>query len=155
MTQATVTRWLSESEQRAWRNWLTVTTQLSAALHRQLQGEFDLSLQDFGVLVQLSEAGGERLRASELAESLQWERSRLSHHIKRMEKRGLVRREECPDDGRGAFVVLTTAGREAIERAAPSHVATVREIVFDALTEAEVEAFTATTAKILARIHAG
>lgn len=150
MTQAT---WLSETEQQAWRNWLAVTTELSAALHRHLQSEFDLSLQDFGVLVQLSETDGERLRASDLAHSLRWERSRLSHHIKRMEARGLVTREECQDDGRGAFVVLTAQGREAVERAAPAHVAAVRSLVFDALTPAEVAAFTATTGTILARLR--
>jgi DNA-binding MarR family transcriptional regulator len=149
----TSTTWLSDAEQRAWRNWLAVATELPVALHRQLQGEFDLSLQDFDVLVQLSEAEGRRLRASDLAQSLQWERSRLSHHIKRMEKRGLITREECADDGRGAFVVLADPGREAVERAAPSHVATVRKIVFGALTATEVAAFTATTAKILAQLH--
>ena len=149
----TSTTWLSDAEQRAWRNWLAVATELPVALHRQLQGEFDLSLQDFDVLVQLSEAEGRRLRASDLAQSLQWERSRLSHHIKRMEKRGLITREECADDGRGAFVVLAGPGREAVERAAPSHVATVRRIVFGALTAAEVAAFTATTAKILAQLR--
>jgi DNA-binding MarR family transcriptional regulator len=149
----TSTTWLSDAEQRAWRNWLAVATELPVALHRQLQGEFDLSLQDFDVLVQLSEAEGQRLRASDLAQSLQWERSRLSHHIKRMEKRGLITREECADDGRGAFVVLADPGREAVERAAPSHVATVRRIVFGALTAAEVATFTATTAKILAQLR--
>jgi DNA-binding MarR family transcriptional regulator len=148
----TSTTWLSDAEQRAWRNWLAVATELPVALHRQLQGEFDLSLQDFDVLVQLSEAEGRRLRASDLAQSLQWERSRLSHHIKRMEKRGLITREECADDGRGAFVVLADPGREAVERAAPSHVATVRRIVFGALTAAEVDSFAATTEKILAQL---
>jgi DNA-binding MarR family transcriptional regulator len=148
----TSTTWLSDAEQRAWRNWLAVATELPVALHRQLQGEFDLSLQDFDVLVQLSEAEGRRLRATDLAQSLQWERSRLSHHIKRMEKRGLITREECADDGRGAFVVLADPGREAVERAAPSHVATVRRIVFGALTAAEVDAFAATTEKILAQL---
>lgn len=153
VTPPTSAPWLSDAEQRAWRNWLAVTVQLPAALHRQLQREFDLSLQDFDVLVQLSEAEDERLRASDLAQSLQWERSRLSHHIKRMEKRGLVARQECAEDGRGAFVVLAGPGREAVERAAPAHVATVRSIVFDALNDADVAAFTSTTGKILARLR--
>jgi len=153
VTPPTSAPWLSDAEQRAWRNWLAVTVQLPAALHRQLQSEFDLSLQDFDVLVQLSEAEDERLRASDLAQSLQWERSRLSHHIKRMEKRGLVTRQECAEDGRGAFVVLAGPGREAVERAAPAHVATVRSIVFDALDDADVAAFTSTTGKILARLR--
>jgi DNA-binding MarR family transcriptional regulator len=77
------------------------------------------------------------VRILPLANALGWERSRLSHHIKRMEGRGLVEREECHDDGRGAFVVLTSTGRDAIERAAPGHVRTVRDVVFDSLTDEE------------------
>ena len=111
--------WLTDEQQRVWRRWLAVNDQLPAALHRELQADSDLSLQDFDVLVQLTDAVEGRVRVSELATALRWERSRLSHHVKRMEGRGLVRREECADDGRGAFVVLTAAGRAAIERAAP------------------------------------
>ena len=108
-------------------------SRLPAALNRQLQRDSDLSLQDFDVLVQLTDVDEGRVRVSALAAALGWERSRLSHHVTRMERRGLVAREECDDDGRGAFVVLTPAGRAAIERAAPGHVRTVRSLVFDAL----------------------
>jgi len=104
------------------------------------------------VLVQLSEHADARLRVVGLAEALQWERSRLSHHVTRMAGRGLVEREECADDGRGAFVVLTDAGRAAIERAAPGHVRTVRRLVFDALSEQEVDALAGITAKVLAAL---
>lgn len=149
----TTTAWLSAAEQRAWRNWLAVHTQLPAALQRELQQDSGLSWQDFEVLVQLSEAEEPRARVSDLAQSLQWERSRLSHHIKRMEARELVRREECADDGRGAFVVLTDKGRSAIEGAAPAHAAMVKQLVFDVLSESEVQVFETITARILSRVN--
>lgn len=146
------TPWLTEAEQRAWRSWLAVNAQLPAVLHRQLQRDSALSLQDFEVLVHLSETADRRARVSDLAQTLQWERSRLSHHIKRMETRGLVIREECADDGRGAYVVLTEDGRAAIERAAPGHAQTVKDLVFSSLTKRELEGFTNATEKVLAHL---
>src|SRR5688572_2840237 len=107
------TPWLTEEEQQLWRAWLALGSALPAALHRELQADAGLSLPDFDVLVQLSESADGRLRVSDLARALGWERSRLSHHVGRMERRGLVTREECVDDGRGAFVVLTSGGRAA------------------------------------------
>ncbi len=144
--------WLTDAEQRAWRNWLTASAKLPAALHRQLQRDSALSLPDFEVLVHLTETAAARARVSELAQTLQWERSRLSHHIKRMESRGLVAREECVDDGRGAYVVLTDQGRLALERAAPEHARTVKSLVFDSLTPQELEAFTSAVSKVLTRL---
>ena len=141
--------WLTEKQQRVWREWLAVNDQLPVALHKQLQGDSGLSLPDFDVLVQLSETPDGKVRILPLANALGWERSRLSHHVKRMEGRGLVEREECPDDGRGAFVVLTPTGREAIERAAPEHARTVRELVFDALTDDELDMLAQFTNKIV------
>jgi len=145
--------WLTDAQQRTWRRWLAVNDQLPAALHRELQADSDLSLQDFDVLVKLTDDGEGRVRVSELASALRWERSRLSHHVKRMEGRGLVRREECADDGRGAFVVLTGAGRAAIERAAPAHVRTVRRLVFDVLSDQELAALDAITGKVLTQLE--
>lgn len=147
------TPWLDDRQQRTWRTWLQVSSRLPAALNRQLQRDSDLSLQDFDVLVQLTDADDGRVRVSSLAAALGWERSRLSHHVTRMERRGLVAREECDDDGRGAFVVLTPTGRTAIEDAAPDHVRTVRGLVFDVLTPAEVDALGAITAKVLDRLE--
>lgn len=142
------TPWLADDQQHAWRTWLAVSAQLPAALHRQLQRDSRLSLQDFSVLVHLAETADPHVRISDLAEALQWERSRLSHHIKRMERRGLVAREECIEDGRGAYVVLTEHGRLAIERAAPEHARTVKELMFEPLTKRELDSFTATLQKI-------
>jgi DNA-binding MarR family transcriptional regulator len=146
--------WLSERQQRVWRRWLAVNATLPAALHRGLQ-ESGLSLPDFEVLVQLSEASDGRLRATDLADALRWERSRLSHHVKRMEARGLVAREGCPEDRRGAYVAVTPDGRAAIEQAAPPHAATVRRLFFDVLTEAELETLDAITDKVLAALEEG
>ncbi len=130
--------WLSAPEQRAWRAFLGLHRELNARLNRQLQAESQLSLSDYEVLVVLSEADQGRLRPFELCDFLQWEQSRLSHHIRRMESRGLVSREGCTGDGRGAFVVLSPVGRDAIESAAPSHAAAVRSLLFDAMTEEQV-----------------
>lgn len=146
------TPWFSAEEQRLWRGWLSLNAALPAALHRDLQADAGLSLPDFDVLVRLTEADDGRIRVSELARSLSWERSRLSHHVARMQRRGLVDREDCVDDGRGAFVVLTDAGRRAIEAAAPHHVRTVRRLVFDALEEGDVAVLTDLVERVLARV---
>ncbi|KQT90890.1 MarR family transcriptional regulator [Marmoricola sp. Leaf446] len=144
--------WLTGDQQRVWRRWLAVQAALPAALHRQLQQDSGLSLPDFDVLVQLTDQVDGRVRVSVLAAELQWERSRLSHHVKRMESRGLVRREECDDDGRGWFVQLTDAGRDAIVAAAPDHVREVRELVFEDLTVDELAVLDRVTTKVLARV---
>ncbi|ODU06915.1 MAG: MarR family transcriptional regulator [Pseudonocardia sp. SCN 72-86] len=149
-----MTRWLDAREQRAWRGYIAMQAQLNAELHRRMQAESGLSLADFDVLVALTDRDTERMRVLELAEALQWEKSRLSHHLSRMQRRGLIEREDCPDDARGAFVLLSAEGRRAIEAAAPSHVAAVRELVFDGLDEADVDAFARITGSVLARIAA-
>jgi DNA-binding MarR family transcriptional regulator len=147
--------WLPADSERLWRRWLRLNALLPAALHRQLQADADLSLPDFDVLVQLTDSPEGRVRVTDLARALSWEKSRVSHHITRMERRGLVAREECRDDGRGAFVVLTPEGRAAIEQAAPAHVATVRRLVFDALTPHEAEVMAGVVEKVLARLEVG
>lgn len=144
--------WLTETQQHVWRDWLDVQARLLAALNRQLQNDHDLSLQDFEVLVQLSEAPDQRLRLTALAEKLRWEQSRLSHHITRMTKRGLVRREPCTDDARGSFACLTPTGRARLEEAAPGHAATVRTLLFDPLGPAELEALAAVNRLVLATL---
>jgi len=149
-----VTRWLDAREQRAWRGYIAMQAQLNAELHRRMQAESGLSLADFDVLVALTDRASERMRVLELAEALQWEKSRLSHHLSRMQKRGLIEREDCPDDARGAFVLLSAEGRRAIDAAAPPHVAAVRELVFDGLDDADVDALARIAEAVLARIAA-
>jgi DNA-binding MarR family transcriptional regulator len=133
--------WLSEDEQRAWRTYLRMGSLLPAALNRQLQHDSGLTLPEYEVLVQLSEAPERRLRPFQICDALNWEQSRLSHQLTRMQHRGLVTREECEADGRGAFVVLTVAGADAIKAAAPQHVATVRRLIFDRLDAGQRAAF--------------
>lgn len=130
--------WLNDDEQHMWRQWMGLDAELLATLNRELQADAGLSNPDYQVLVVLTDTAEGRIRVSDLAASLQWERSRVSHHVVRMEKRQLVSRLGCPDDGRGAFVRITETGRAAIARAAPGHVRAVRRLVFDALTADEV-----------------
>ena len=148
-----MTRWLDDREQQVWRSWLQASSQLEAHLARRMQADADISMSDFAVLVPLSEAPEARLRAFALGRALQWEKSRLSHHLTRMQRRGLVAREDVAADGRGAEVVLTPAGRVAIEAAAPAHVATVRALVFDVLTEEQVRALLEVTGAVLDRLE--
>ena len=133
-------RWLDDEEARAWRGFLRMHQLLRAELERELARETGLSLADYEVLVNLSEADGQRLRMWALADALRWSRSRLSHQVARMQDRGLLSREECPTDARGAFATLTPAGLAAIEGAAPGHVAGVRRHLFDRLSPAQVRA---------------
>lgn len=146
------TRWLDEDESRAWRAYLRMQARLTAELNRQLQAGSNLSFADYDVLVQLTEAPEGRLRPFQLQELLDWEQSRLSHHLSRMQKRSLVRREDCDDDGRGAYVVLTSTGREAITAAAPGHVTAVRELFFDQLEAEDVAALSRLAGRIADRL---
>jgi DNA-binding MarR family transcriptional regulator len=130
--------WLSPEEQHAWRSFIRLHQKLSATLVRDLQAHSKLSGADFEILVALTDIPDGRLRFQDLARTVEWEQSRLSHQIARMTKRGLVAREECAEDGRGVFVVLTRAGREVIDAAAPKHVATVRRLVIDAISPNEL-----------------
>ncbi len=145
-------RWLTAEEQRVWRRWMTLNAQLSATLQRELQDDAGLSTQDYEVLVHLTDNAEGRMRVTDLARLMQWERSRVSHHVPRMERRRLVQRVECAEDGRGAFVVITQQGRAAIEQAAPGHVNTVRRLVFDVLSPEEVDSFGAIIDKALAQL---
>ena len=135
----TETQWLSPAEARAWRALRSFGTPLATALNRQLMADSALSSADYEILVVLSETPGGSLRAGELGRATGWEKSRLSHHIKRMEARRLVERQDCLTDGRGLLVAITDHGRSAIEDAAPGHVQAVRKFVIDVLTPEQLE----------------
>lgn len=145
-------RWLSEDEQRAWRAWLDAHAGLSARLNRELQATSGLSLSDYDVLVHLTDVPEGRLRAFELGQGLEWEKSRVSRQVGRMAERGLVAREASPEDGRGAYVTITAAGRQAIEQAAPPHVDLVRRLVFDGLSAAQVRTLATVALSVLTRL---
>jgi DNA-binding MarR family transcriptional regulator len=148
----TETRWLADDEHRAWCALIAMHTQLTARLNRQLQDDSGLSLADFDVLSQLTDHHEDRARNYELADALQWEKSRLSHHLSRMQRRGLITRENAPDDGRGALVVLTEEGRRAIRQAAPGHVTAVRRYMFDHLDPDQVTALREVAETVLAQL---
>lgn len=145
-------RWLDEGEQRAWRGYVRMQGKLNAQLNRQLQADSQLSLSDFEVLVHLTDVPDASVRVSELASALQWEKSRVSHHVTRMARRGLVKRVDCPTDGRSAFVVLTECGRRTIEAAAPQHVETVRRLFVDQLTDEQLKALESIANQVLSRL---
>ncbi|MEW1635728.1 MarR family winged helix-turn-helix transcriptional regulator [Streptomyces sp. NPDC093801] len=127
-------RWLTESEQDAWYAWRRMFPLVDAEIARDLQQDSGLSEADYDVLSVLGSTDGHRMRVTALAGLMSWSRSRLSHQLTRMERRGLVRREEVAGDGRGAEVVLTADGVAAITGAAPHHVESVRRHLIDVLT---------------------
>jgi DNA-binding MarR family transcriptional regulator len=147
------TGWLDEREDRAWRRFLAMQVQLQRVLGKELQHATGLSHADYAVLVHLSEAPEGRLRPFELSGLAEWEKSRLSHHLTRMERRGLVERQECPSDSRGAFVALTDSGRAAIEAAAPLHVEQVRRWFLSAMTSEQLDVLTAIADEVLSGLE--
>ena len=145
------TRWLDDDERAAWKHLNLMQLQLTGLLGRELAGS-GLSYPDYLVLAGLSDAPAHRVRLVELAHTLGWEKSRASHHVTRMEQRGLVAKERCPTDGRGLFVVMTEVGRSAIEAAAPGHVETVRRHFIDLLSPAQLHTLDGICRTVLANL---
>ena len=133
---------------RAWRNYVVGAAMLADRLHRELQDGHGVSLADYEVLVRLSEQPGRRMRMSQLADEVASSKSRVSHQVARMEREGLLRRKECPEDGRGVFAELTDEGMALLEASAPTHVEGVREHMIDLLSRDEQEV----VAKVFERI---
>jgi DNA-binding MarR family transcriptional regulator len=146
--------WLTEEELSAWRGYRRMRTLLDLQISRDLMRDSGLSDADYDVLSELSETAGQRLRLTELATWMLWSKSRLSHHLTRMEHRGLIAREEAPGDGRGSMIVLTPQGLKAIEEAAPLHVASVRRHIIDLLTPAELAALNSLTHRVVSHLSA-
>jgi DNA-binding MarR family transcriptional regulator len=147
-------RWLDDEEQRAWRSLITMQDGLMEFLDRELRHRCGVSTPDYEVLAHLSESPEGRLRPFELGRLLRWEKSRLSQHLGRMQKRGLVSRDRCVTDQRGAIVTITPRGRDLITAAAPQHVANVRDVFIDQLTKAELKSLTAIGDKVRKRLAA-
>lgn len=131
------TRWLDAQENRIWRSFVEASGRITAQLSDSLKHNSDLTLDDYEVLVHLSEADPQRLRMTELSHRLLHSQSRLSQRIDRLARKGLVAREKCPEDRRGTFAVLTEAGMAAIVAAAPGHVADVRRTLIDLIEPGE------------------
>lgn len=147
-------RWLSDEEQRAWRRLAAVVLRLPSGLERQLQADAGMSHYEYWVLALLSEAPDRTLQLKDLAAQSNATLSRLSHVVSRLEKRGWVARERCPDDARASNAVLTDAGWEKIVAAAPGHVECVRSLVFDGLDDEDVADLARVCDAILARLEA-
>lgn len=148
----TTTQWLSEREERAWRSLQFMQMRLEGELARHLAADSGLSYPDYVVLVALTDRPDGRMRLFELADVIGWEKSRLSHHIARMATRGLVTKEKCDSDRRGAYVVITERGRQQMAAAAPGHVATVRRLFVDRLTPAQLDTIGAAAETVLAAL---
>lgn len=133
-------RWLTDEQQQSWRAFLMGSARLTDALTRQLEAEAGVSLSEYEILVRLSEVPGRTLRMSELAASLVHSRSRLTHTVSRLERRGLVRRETCLADGRGVNCVMTDTGYALLDGAAPGHVRAVRALLVDVLSDEQMRA---------------
>ncbi|HWG95050.1 MAG TPA: MarR family winged helix-turn-helix transcriptional regulator [Mycobacteriales bacterium] len=136
-----MTRWLTDDEQRMWRGWLDMHAAVGQATSEQL-AEHGLSEADWALLVPLSEGPADGLRARDLGRVVGWDRSRVSHQLRRMEARGLVERLDCPTDARGTVVRLTAQGRRLVEAAAPGHVETVRRVFVDLVDADELALLT-------------
>src|SRR4029078_11042603 len=134
-TAATAPRWLTAAQLEAWQALTLLLARLPPALEAQLQCDAQRSYVEYYVLAGLSEQPDHTMRISELAGFTNAELSRLSHLITRLQKRGYVRREPDPDDGRYTNAVLTDAASPLVVAAAPGHVAAVRELVIDALDD--------------------
>jgi DNA-binding MarR family transcriptional regulator len=143
-----MTEWLDPDQQRRWRAWIAAATLLTERLSRELQASHGLSMADYEILVRLSEAEGRRLRMSTLANSTMASRSRLTHQIDRMVKAGLVRREACPQDGRGQHAVMTDVGWDKLVSAAPDHVASVRQHMVNILSPEQFAALGDASARL-------
>jgi DNA-binding MarR family transcriptional regulator len=145
-------RWLADDEQRAWRAYIQLAQLLIRQLDRDLH-PFGLSMHDYEILVELSEAPQNRLRMTELADRTAQSRSRLSHQINRMESKGLVVREGCEGDKRGTFAVLTEGGADIIGKVAPHHVASVRQHFIDQLAPDSLAALNDACEPVLHRLQ--
>ena len=149
-----MTRWLTDSEQASWRAWIEASNTLNNQLSADLQRQHDLTLADYEILVQLSEHPDRRLRMSELAEATLASRSRLTHQVDRLVKRGWIERQECELDRRGSFAALTEEGWQAIVAASPDHVESVRAYLVDALGPEEFAALGAACEQITRTVRA-
>lgn len=145
-----MTRWLSDTEQRAWRGYLKMRALLDLQVARDLTRE-GLSRADYMILSNVSEAPERRIRASELAQRILWTQTRLSHQISRMQARGLVRREQLPGS-RATYICLTDEGWAAIEQAAPMHVESVRQHFLDHFTQEQLAVLIDVTERVIEEI---
>lgn len=145
-------RWLDADERQAWLSLASVLMRLLPALDAQLQRDAGLSHFEYQVLAALSEAPGRTLRMSELAVLAEGSLSRLSQVVSRLERREWVQRSPDPSDGRYTLATLTEPGWDKVVATAPGHVETVRSLVIDPLTKAQIGQLTQIGRRIMAAI---
>ena len=148
-------RWLDAAQQRDWRTYVDGSIRLTEIMDRDLKTRHGLSVSEYEILVRLSEAPERRLRMAELAENASQSRSRLSHTCARLESKGLVERDNCPNDKRGVFANLTDEGLAVLERAARDHVETVRDHFIDVIAPEDLEAVGRAFGAVLKRLQNG
>ena len=141
--------WLDVKDDRAWRSFVHAHHRLESRLHRHLLQDSGLTAADYEVLAVLSEHPTGRMPARQLSALLAWEKSRLSHQVRRMEERALIARDPNPEDARSVVIRLLPAGRRAIKRAAPQHVEHVRQHFIELFTPAELETLTALNERVM------
>lgn len=149
------TRWLDDEEQRTWRAFLAAQRLVSEKVERRLQSGAGMPQAYCEILVRLSEAPERTLRMSVLADSALSSRSRVSHAVARMEEAGWIERRSCPTDRRGQLAHLTDRGFEVLAGAAPDHVESVREAVFDGLTPAQQAGLREACEAVVAHLSGG
>lgn len=145
-------QWLSPEEKAAWLALTALLTKLPGALDAQLSRDAGLTFFEYMVLGILAEAPDGRMRMSALADLTNGTLSRLSHVVRRLQKQGLVEREQCVNDRRTTIAVLTAEGRERVERAAPGHVAHARQLVVDAASPQDLATFGRVGDQIVSRL---
>ncbi|MET0196441.1 MULTISPECIES: MarR family winged helix-turn-helix transcriptional regulator [Nocardiaceae] len=147
-------RWLTDSQQEAWRSVVAIITRLPAALDTQLQRDSSLTHFDYFVLSVLSEDPNRRIQLRDLAKFANASLSRLSHVVTKLEKIGWVRRESI-EGSRGSYAVLTDAGMDKVVESAPGHVATVQALLFEGLDDDQVTALGRLSSTILTQLDKG
>ena len=129
---------LTDTELWLWHAWKLAAENVRTRIAADITAATGLSDPDFGVLTRVSDTGRGRIRQNQLAESMGYHRSRLSHHLTRMEERGLITRE--PAAG-GVDVVITDSGREAVRQARPVHAAAVRQYLIGPVQDTDWASF--------------
>lgn len=142
----------TKGQLRIWRDYIETAEELRSMLGARMQSESGVSSADYMVLLALGEADGRTLRSSALADHIGWERSRLSHHLGRMEKRGMIRRSACADDSRGAEIALTDEGAAAFRASSVPHLRAVRELFLDAFDTEQLTQIDAQTVALRAHL---
>ena len=155
MENHTESRRLTAEQLQTWRDYIEVARALDNQMAERMQQTSAVSAADYPILLALQEAPENRLRSSALADTVGWQRSRVSHQLGRMEKRGLIRRETCAADSRGSEVVLTGQGAAAFKRAAGPHMRDIHELFVDALTPAQMRAAADIAATLRAHLGEG